>query len=51
MSFEDRYGLPLTTPSARAVEAYVEGVDRPPARWPRWWSTAVRIRETRSCSN
>jgi tetratricopeptide (TPR) repeat protein len=28
MSFEDRYGLPLTTPSVRAVEAYVEGMDR-----------------------
>jgi Tfp pilus assembly protein PilF len=28
MTIEDRYGLPLTTTSARAVEAYVEGVDR-----------------------
>ena len=28
MSVEDRYGLPLTTRSAGAVEAYVEGVDR-----------------------
>ena len=28
MSFEDRSGLPLTTRSVRAVEAYVEGVDR-----------------------
>jgi tetratricopeptide (TPR) repeat protein len=28
MSFTDRYGLPLTTASARAAEAYVEGVDR-----------------------
>jgi hypothetical protein len=28
MSLEDRYGLPLTTKSLRAVDAYVEGVDR-----------------------
>jgi tetratricopeptide (TPR) repeat protein len=28
MTFEDRYGLPLTTHSGRAVDAYVEGVDR-----------------------
>ncbi len=28
MSYEDRYGLPLTTTSLRAVDAYVEGVDR-----------------------
>jgi hypothetical protein len=28
MSFEDRYGLPLTTASAGAAEAYVDGVDR-----------------------
>jgi hypothetical protein len=28
MSFVDRYGLPLTTTSARAVDRYVEGVDR-----------------------
>jgi hypothetical protein len=28
MSFEDRYGLPLTTQSLRAADAYVEGVDR-----------------------
>src|SRR5439155_2978747 len=28
MSHEDRYGLPLTTESRRAVDAYVEGVDR-----------------------
>ena len=28
MSLEDRYGLPLTTQSLRAVDAYVEGVDR-----------------------
>jgi tetratricopeptide (TPR) repeat protein len=28
MSIEDRYGLPLTTSSVNAVEAYVEGVDR-----------------------
>ena len=28
MSLEDRYGLPLTTTSPRAVDAYVEGVDR-----------------------
>ena len=28
MSFEDRYGLPLTTGNVRAAEAYVEGVDR-----------------------
>jgi hypothetical protein len=28
MSFQDRYGLPLTTVSSRAVDAYVEGVDR-----------------------
>ena len=27
MSFDDRYGLPATTHSVRAVEAYVEGVD------------------------
>jgi hypothetical protein len=28
MSREDRYGLPLSTTSHRAVDAYVEGVDR-----------------------
>ena len=28
MSLEDRYGLPLTTQSLRAVDAYVEGVER-----------------------
>ena len=28
MSYEDRYGLPLTTTSLRAVDAYVDGVDR-----------------------
>ncbi len=28
MSFEDRYGLPLTTSSRAAVDAYVEGADR-----------------------
>ena len=28
MSHEDRYGLPLTTESPRAVDAYVDGVDR-----------------------
>ena len=28
MTHEDRYGLPLTTQSLRAVDAYVEGVDR-----------------------
>jgi tetratricopeptide (TPR) repeat protein len=28
MSYEDRYGLPLTTKNLRAVDAYVEGVDR-----------------------
>jgi tetratricopeptide (TPR) repeat protein len=28
MSAEDRYGLPLSTASTRAVDAYVEGVDR-----------------------
>ena len=28
MSYEDRYGLPLTTTSLRAVDAYVEGADR-----------------------
>jgi tetratricopeptide (TPR) repeat protein len=28
MSFEDRYGLPVTTSCVSAVEAYVEGVDR-----------------------
>jgi hypothetical protein len=28
MSHEDRYGLPLTTESGRAADAYVEGVDR-----------------------
>jgi len=28
MSHEDRYGLPLTTESPRAVDAYIEGVDR-----------------------
>jgi len=28
MSFEDRYGLPLTASCVSAVEAYVEGVDR-----------------------
>jgi len=28
MTAEDRYGLPLTTASMRAVDAYVEGVDR-----------------------
>jgi hypothetical protein len=28
MSVEDRYGLPLTTSSPRAVDAYVDGVDR-----------------------
>jgi hypothetical protein len=28
MSLEDRYELPLTTPSLRAVDAYVEGADR-----------------------
>src|SRR5947207_3475272 len=28
MSHEDRYGLPLTTESRHAVDAYVEGVDR-----------------------
>src|SRR5262245_4645749 len=28
MSYEDRYGLPLTTTSRGAVDAYVEGVDR-----------------------
>jgi tetratricopeptide (TPR) repeat protein len=28
MTHEDRYGLPLTTSSARAVDAYLDGVDR-----------------------
>ena len=28
MSYVDRYGLPLTTPSRAAVDAYVEGIDR-----------------------
>jgi hypothetical protein len=28
MTHEDRYGLPLTTASTRAIEAYVDGVDR-----------------------
>ena len=28
MNAEDRYGLPLTTSSVRAVDAYLEGVDR-----------------------
>jgi tetratricopeptide (TPR) repeat protein len=28
MTYEDRYGLPLTTQSLRAVDAYVEAVDR-----------------------
>ena len=28
MNAEDRYGLPLTTTSVRAVDAYLEGVDR-----------------------
>jgi hypothetical protein len=28
MSHQDRYGLPLTTSSSRAVDAYLDGVDR-----------------------
>ena len=28
MSYEDRYGQPLTTSSRAAVDAYIEGADR-----------------------
>lgn len=34
MSFEDRYGLPISTSSAAAADAYRTGIDRMLAAWP-----------------
>jgi hypothetical protein len=34
MSFEDRYGLPLSTSSAVAADAYRSGIDRMLSAWP-----------------